>query len=288
MKHLNFRFNSKKKQHGGVFLVVFGALAVIATIGYIGTTIYTSVIGGMQKTTLVVQSSTSLTQAAYTLTTEVSRDSSGNPVALSYTTGTTNPVGGGVIPNNSAAPKTDSFNNAIGYCTGSGSSASSPVFAVISSGSNKVFDTTCAQALAGSSYGDDKIVVRTVSNILQGVGGTVYYGDPVPNITDLGNLAIVRPGQLRLVLADGSLWTNITGVSGQSNWTRVLADGNATSGTYVMPVVNLYDACVASTYNSHGQSYAFEGVSISADRSSIYTCQGGYWQLLAGQGAATY
>lgn len=288
MKNKKNLFISKKKQRGGIFLVVFGALAIIATIGYIGTTVYTSVVGGMQKTTLVVQSSSSLTQAAYTLTTEVGRDASGNPVPLSYTTGTINPVGGGVIPNNSAAPKTDSFSNSIGYCTGSGTSPSSPVFAIISAGTNKAFDTTCNQALAGTSFGDDKVIVRTVSNILQGVGGTVYYGDPVANISDLGNLAAVRPGHIRLVLSEGSLWTNITGLSGLSNWTRVISDGEQPNGNYTLIIANQGDPCTAKTTTVDGQAYATEGIATVADRSTILTCQGGSWQLLAGPGSATY
>jgi hypothetical protein len=218
---------SLKKQKGSALALILGSIVVLGVIGYIGSTIYTSIIGGMQRTNLVVQTSQTITQAMYTLTTETTRNGSGIPVATPFFSAAPSPVGGGQIPASSAAPKSDSFGTVLGYCTNNAAIQSDPVFAVISAGSNKQFDTTCAQALTGVTIGDDKILMRTVANILQGVGGTVYFGDPVSQITTLGGLNPVKAGEFRVVTADGSAWTNKTGTPGQANWSLVGSAGGS-------------------------------------------------------------
>jgi len=154
------------------------------------------------------------------------------------------PTGGGQLPANIGAPLSDAWGTPLGYCSWDNgtinSSAgringdnpgtqSSVVFAIISAGPNKTFETTCAQARVGNVQGDDGIRYVTVAQINQGVGGTIYYGDPVADMTALNNLntATIPAGQTRLVESsntyytwNGSSWVQ---ASGASYWT---ANGN--------------------------------------------------------------
>lgn len=133
------------------------------------------------------------------------------------------------------APRTDAWGTPFGYCvwdngsttvsTGrlAGNSAatntgSDVVFAVISAGPNRVFDTHCA--LIKTNYGtttayvsgDDGVRVVTHAQMIQGVGGTVFYGDPVANMASLPATGNVT-GEMRLAkdtkavyVWDGTTW----------------------------------------------------------------------------------
>lgn len=233
----------KNKQTGGILAIVLSSIVVLGVIAFVASTMYTGLIGGMQKTTLVSSSSTTLLQAAYTLTNETTRNASGIPVATAYLSSTPSPSGGGQIPASSAAPKVDSFGNVIGYCTSNSATLQSdPVFAIISSGSNKVFDTTCSQALSGIAIGDDKVIMKTVANIMQGVGGTIFYGDPVTISANLGTLSPVHVGEMRVALADSSVWINPTGTSGIANWVQVGGISGISS-----PFIHIQDQKAAGT-----------------------------------------
>jgi type II secretory pathway pseudopilin PulG len=262
--------HSFQHQHGGIVGIILVALVVVGILSYLGSTAFSVIVGGNQRINLSTQSSQTLTQAAYTLVTEARYNASGIPVALAYASGDIN--GGGSIPSNSAAPKIDSFGSSIGYCTNNASLQSEPVFAVVSAGRDKTFNTTCAQALLNNFQGDDKVIVKSVANIMQGVGGTVYFGDPVNTVSDLGLLANVKPGQMRTVLSDGSVWTNPTGSVGESSWVKVSIPPSGSA--VVTPIVEEGSAC---NINNDNVTSAEEGIVINVTRTNILTCQNGQW-----------
>src|SRR5450830_514720 len=179
-------------------------------------------------------------QAAMALVTESSDiDGDGfmeSPVML---TGSGGPTGGGLIPLTSSAPKNDSYGGNLGYCawdngstnssvnriTGSTNSPSAPVLAIISAGIDGVFQTTCANIAAGQgAQGDDYVVSYNSTQIQMGVGGTLFFGDPVPTVAALNALspATLKDGQIRVVKATNAMyswnagsasWVSITGGS---------------------------------------------------------------------------
>lgn len=261
-------FKNRKNQQGLTMAILLAAIIILGILAYIGSTVYTSIVNGNQRANLTIMSSQSLQQAAFTLTSETTRNGSGIPVASAFVSGTTVPTNGGIIPNTSAAPKIDAWGTNIGYCVKAASSQSDPVFAVISAGPNKTFNTTCDQAFANNLIGDDKAIIKTVSNILQGVGGTVYYGDPVATQAELGNLAAVTPGQIRVVTSEGTPWINRTGAAGLSNWEMLIANSSSAISIY-----NIGDPCYMLTKNSK----AIEGIGITPDRQKILTCQNNAW-----------
>ena len=225
-------------QRGFSLAWILAAVAALAALAVMGSTVYSTVIGGNQRTSLITTAGQILTQAAYTLNTEVAYNIQGIPVAPPILVASPAPFGGGQVPTTSAAPKRDPWGTALGYCTNAASAQGDPVFAIISAGPDKIFNTPCSQALLGNVSGDDGLRARNVANVKQGVGGTVYFGDPVPTAEDLGNLTLVKVGEMRVVRADASVWINVTGTPGLTGWIRATAYGsggvavigNATAG----------------------------------------------------------
>jgi hypothetical protein len=175
-------------------------------------------------------------QAAYVLATEVTMDTDGYPLPGVPLTGG-GPIGGGFIPSTSAAPKTDGYGIKLGYCAwdngavnnhagylpGTQSMAAITI-AVVSPGADNLFQTTCAQVAAGGlaqAAGDDYVVAYTAGQIISGVQGSSYFGNPVANLAALTaiNPSTLSDGQVRLVQATNTLyvyhaatgWTPING-----------------------------------------------------------------------------
>lgn len=135
--------------------------------------------------------------------------------SYTYPTGVPNPLGlpmgpitftGGQLPL-TMAPRVDSWGTPFGYCawdngspntstgrndgdSGAFNTNSSIAFAIITAGPDKKFDTSCAAikaAVVSNNNGvvvpyavnDDRVRFVTQAQMIQGVGGTVYYGDPV-------------------------------------------------------------------------------------------------------------
>ncbi|MFD2274148.1 hypothetical protein ACFS07_32595 [Undibacterium arcticum] len=102
----------------------------------------------------------------------------------------TGPVGGGIIPLSSAAPKDDSYGVKLGYCswdngstnssvgriTGVVNGYSAPVFAVISAGIDNAFQTSCADIAAGTgAKGDDFLIAYSSTQLQMGTSGTLFF-----------------------------------------------------------------------------------------------------------------
>ena len=142
---------------------------------------------------------------------------------LAAIAGHTPPVGGGFIPVASMAVKSDGYGIPLGYCVWdngtSNSSAnrstgdnpgsnSSLSFVVLSSGQNRTFDTSCADAKVGNFSGDDVYRVVTLGQGNLGIANNQYFGKPVPDLTALMALdtTSTQPGEMRVVLEDSAIY----------------------------------------------------------------------------------
>ncbi|TFW09926.1 hypothetical protein E4K72_03575 [Oxalobacteraceae bacterium OM1] len=251
------------KQCGSVVafvLIGIAAAALLATVAYTG---YFQLARGAADASLVAQARAVVQQAAYRLAVEAADvDGDGYMEAPTMGAGSKVPTAGGVVPASSAAPKTDSWGTALGYCSwdnGAGSrnssagritgdsdsgtspavSANSVVLAVVSAGPNKTFDTTCATARTGAA-GDDVVQRFTHAQIVQGMGGTAYFGDPVTAATLSGiNPGATRDGQLRLQKDTNTLmrWDNAA-----SAWKQVDLGGSFGTIALKNAVINGYFA----------------------------------------------
>lgn len=223
-----------RQQRGFAFLQILAMLGVGAVlVGMLGYGFVSLTKTGATAASKS-QASDSLTQAKNSVVVNAS-DSDNDAVyeaAAMYTSATNCststtvcPTAGGQLPL-TMAPRTDAWGTAFGYCVWDNGSTNSSTgritgdaaatnigpavaFAVLSAGPNRVFDTTCA--LIKTNYGtatpfvsgDDGVRVVTHAQMIQGVGGTVFYGDPVANIASLpttGNMT----GEMRLVKKDNS------------------------------------------------------------------------------------
>lgn len=265
-----------KNQTGAIFPMILGAMFIIGCIATIGTSLYTSMAGGMQKTSNNIKIIQTLNLSADVLMSESTRNSAGYPIVPVFITGSVNPVNGGIIPGVSNAPKNDYLGNYIGYCTQNPTDQTTVVFALISPGPNKTFDTTCSQALSGLMINDDVVVTKTSSAILQAVSGRNNYAEPVTNEADLGNLTTVSKGELRLVLSTVTLWTNVTGVSGMSNWKKALLATPPSTDPMPVLIKDPFTACTPTT--DSGTNSAKEGFAISTDRLFLFVCGPNGWQ----------
>lgn len=200
----------------GLAMIAAGA----AVVGTMAVGAY-SLVSGNAKLQQVTQTNTILDQAAYSLTTESSESGGNMTLACTGCTANMNRV---AIPTASTAPKKDAFGKNLVICTPATypltSNQSGVVFALLSSGPNGVMDTTCSTALTGSKTGDDGIRFKTVMDIRKGVGGTVYFGDPV---ADVGSLPTgMKPGEVRFVIGENKLYQ----YSG-SSWSATTSSSSA-------------------------------------------------------------
>jgi hypothetical protein len=151
------------------------------------------------KVQQAIQTQAILDQAAYSMVTESAE--SGGLMTLNSATGYVAGANLTALPASSTSPKKDGFGKSLVYCTPSAFPATGAptgiVFALLSPGPNGVIDTTCATALTGAKTGDDGLRYKTVNDIRKGVGGTVYYGDPVATAADLPSS--MRDGEVRFV-----------------------------------------------------------------------------------------
>ena len=233
--------NIKHKQSGGIVILLLAGVAVLVLIALLGSTLLTSLMGGGQRSSMNISTGQILSQVAYTLVTETNTSGSipipsvpaawgtGIFPAAAPVIGTANAVG--EITATSKAPKVDAWGSYIGYCTYASAAQGDPVFAVISAGPDRIFQTSCTQAFAGTPQGDDQVRFKTVTNVEQGVGGTIYYKDPVANEAGLSNITQPAVGEVRYVIADQATWTNPSGAAGAAGVTWFPSQGLVTAVT---------------------------------------------------------
>ncbi len=177
-------------------------------------------------------------QAAAILTTVIAStpDTDGDPFpeAPPFVTGS-GPAGGGLVPITNGIPQGDGHGARLGYCAwnngaangasanllaGSTNNMGAPTFAVVSSGLDNIFNRSCAEIFAGTNVtNDDFVVPMSTAQIRQGVGGTVYFSDPVADMAALLALTGAKDGELRLNKENNTLWRWNTSGPAAGTWT---------------------------------------------------------------------
>jgi|GEM_PF-2593930 len=217
------------KCRGSAVLLVLAVVATMSVMAVIGSSLFMTMHTGNQRSSLRIASAQTLDQSAYALTAEDNL-SGGFPIsspALAWSgspsilpsQGIASSVG--LIPSASSAPKKDAWGSNLAYCTYTPAAKIDPVFAIISAGPDRVFQTNCTQAFSNKPQGDDALVTKNVMNIKQGVGGTTYFGQPVANIAALEALPAARIGEARATLDTGSVYVNKTGTPGPGYWSLI-------------------------------------------------------------------
>ena len=257
-------------------IAAIGVASAIAYGVYIGGSSITANQQSKHKTVALMQ------RAAYVLMTEgTDADSDGTKEVVAFGASANAPTGGGAIPTSSVAPKLDGWGNAIGYCpydNGTATAlanhiagdnpgnASSVSFILISPGKSGKFDTTCAQAQAGTPQGDDFVQGYTVGQALKGGSGIPGFGDPVPDAAQLALVPSPATGEIRLVQATGTLmeWTG-------SAWQQVGGATAAAAANFLAPVEYMTDLPPSGNTNgdlrvviAENAIYAWNGAPISA------------------------
>ena len=234
---------NRARQSGSVLTLVLLGLAAVAVLAIIAYGSYYQIARGTQDTANRARASALLTQAAYTLSTE-SSDTDGDGIA-EPPAGTVPLDDGWQIPATSGAPKIDPWGTPFKYCpwdngsvnasagrlTGVNPALQSTIqFALVSAGPDKVFNTSCQQALTGA-LGDDGVRTVSVAQMNQGVGGTYFYGDPVATLAALPSSG-APTGMLRITLDTqvpylwtGTAWLPLTAGA----WLVVVAGDPCTS-----------------------------------------------------------
>lgn len=224
----------------------------------------------------------------------VDLDSDGAPEAPAPRTGVTPiPTGGGQIPLSSKAPKSDGYGVAFGYCAfknGTGadragyirntstSTGSEVSFAIISAGADKSMQTTCAQALAGTTTGDDKVSTYSLADVsLSGVNVSGSGGSSLAVDTQNKQIACVAKGKLYAGSVSGADADGCVAPAGSGGIVTDSQGRLATSCLHISQIVS---------GPSDGE-YLLLGVPHDGGLPSMYptecdfTTQGGKWTLVA-------
>lgn len=190
-----------------------------------------------------VQSNSAVQQAYYALLSELTDSDNDNTQEASAMraslSGYTPPTGGGFVPNGSVAAKIDGYGMPLGYCawdhgtdntstdriSGSTTASNSDIsLAVLSSGVDRAFSTSCADAASGTVNGDDLVTLVTLGQGSYGVATNQHFGKPVATRADLAALdtSNTEAGELRMVLETGKAygWLDLDG-DGTYQWEAV-------------------------------------------------------------------
>ncbi|MEX3983832.1 fibrinogen-like YCDxxxxGGGW domain-containing protein [Paraburkholderia sp. EG287A] len=205
-----FRTKPLRRQAGGALAACLLVLALSTTV--IGVLVGFNV--QQTRSERIRQSREALDKATVKLA-SLTNTTATNPAPATFIAGTGAPTGGGFLPAG-VTPATDAFATPLGYCAGNPTLATDPVYAVISAGPNKLFQTTCAQALAGVRVGDDLVQRVTVSQLYSGFSSISYHGATVQLESQLGSILSPRAGEIRVVSQTGAVYLDPDGTVG--NW----------------------------------------------------------------------
>ncbi|WP_431798066.1 fibrinogen-like YCDxxxxGGGW domain-containing protein (plasmid) [Cupriavidus metallidurans] len=192
------------------------------------------------------------------------------PASLVYPSGPNAPAGGTLVPNGLMTSGKDGWGRYYGFCNYSSSAWSgwtTPLFAVMSSGQDQTFQTSCSDVLAGVRRGDDLVRTTTAADWKASAarGKTDGYRPPLGLLSELNTLAPAGPGEVRLVLETKEVYVNATGVAGAANW-QLLSGAGSSSGRSVKRddrgMRKWSDGTVAAScqaYLQAGAGYAYSG-----------------------------
>lgn len=231
--------------HRGIALAyAMAAIGVLLMLSLAAVSFFFPILRNNDAVTRGTVTTRLVRQAAYALAAESGdSDADGAMEAPAFQASSVGPAGGGALPASTAAPTTDGWNKALGYCAWDNGSTNtstnriagdnpagrnSIVLAVISAGRDHVFQTACSDLKSGSVKGDDIAFWLDQSQVRQVLDGTTYYGDAMPSGSFASlNTALIPDGQVRLQSDTNQLmrWN-----AAQSKWVAI-ASGTAGSGS---------------------------------------------------------
>lgn len=167
----DFRLTSQRRsERGNIFAALFGAVALIGVVGAASTALMRGPLSTVVTVNQRAKADTQMQLAAKLAIMEAAQQSAGGDCdadgyiePLIHRTGTPAPTGGGLIPSSIGATKTDPWGSEYGYCVwnmkdiGTGSCSTDMldgptadadaktaiVLAIISSGPDRTFQTSC-------------------------------------------------------------------------------------------------------------------------------------------------
>jgi len=205
-----FARGSRRRQSGAALLVALMVLGLAASV----VAVMVGYNVQQARSARIAQSREALDKDTVKLA-SLTNTTGTNPAAPAVTAGAGAPAGGGFLPAG-VTPAVDAFATPLGYCVGAPAFATDPVYAVISAGPDKMFQTTCAQALAGVRVGDDLAQRVTVSQFYSGFSAVSYHGATMQLESQLGSILSPRAGEIRAVNQTGAVYLNPDGTVG--NW----------------------------------------------------------------------
>lgn len=280
---------SPRAQQGfiGAGLVV-GLLMAAVIVGVLGTTALT-----ISRSTSAVQTRNTTSQLAqqtlYALAQQVNI-SGGMTAAVPVAGSASHPQdssGGLLVPDGSGGALRDSVGTPFVYCPYDNKNATpangfvkgsapptgaTPVLALIGAGPDRIFQTSCETARttsAAAAGSDDLVRVMNGQQIVQGTGGTKFFGDPVKTVSDLGSILSPSAGELRVVTDTGETFVNPSGTTGSSKWQKISGSGGGGTNLYAN-VSNLPGSCTAGA------------TAMTEDTARFYICNSAKaWQGIA-------
>ncbi|WP_126223426.1 fibrinogen-like YCDxxxxGGGW domain-containing protein [Burkholderia ambifaria] len=239
---MRLRILRGRAQRGSVlpyFLLMMAAVAVASSVALTQISAL-SKLGSDSRANLVTQRvMTTLANSAIGLG---YNENGGRPIlprTLTFVTGGVAPSGGFLLPVGIGPSRsTDAWGTSFGFCDFSRTAWngwSTPVFAILSAGRDKTFQTSCSDVYSGIRRGDDLLTVMTAAEWrAQGAQGkTDAYKPPLTLLSDLNTVVPTVPGEVRLVLETKQLYVNQTGQPGSANW-QLVTGASASNAKFIV------------------------------------------------------
>ncbi|MEX3983830.1 fibrinogen-like YCDxxxxGGGW domain-containing protein [Paraburkholderia sp. EG287A] len=265
----------RHRQRGSVLTYFLFLVAAVAVAGAVALTNITALskMGSDSRGTLLTQRALNvIADSAVALGYAEGTDGRpALPAGLVYVTGTGAPTGGTLLPVGIAPTRsTDAWGRSFGFCNFTGATWSgwnTPMYAILSSGRDRTWQTSCSDVLSGVRRGDDVVTVVSAADwrAQGGVGKTDAYQPPLALLSQLNTVVPKAPGELRLVLETKELYINATGVAGATNW-QLVSGASSTGAKYIaLDSQNMRkwsDGSIATScagYLQGGAGYAYTG-----------------------------
>ena len=205
-------YRNRSKISGNVFFALFGAVALVGVIGSATMSIMKGPVRSMQAVTKQTVAENAMVAAGrlsiMAASDDCDNDFTNEPVEWLAPGSNPHPAGGGLIPNGIGAAKQDPWGNMYGYCVwdhgskindaGCGGTAqrrlaganavgpdsTNTVIAIISSGPDRIFQTTCGAhpAYVTKPAGSDDVVMEYTYGEALGLGLWQPKGDDIAEI----------------------------------------------------------------------------------------------------------
>lgn len=214
----------RDQAHGFAIGVIIAAIAIIGVVATASYTIFGNQLVSMNRVSRE-DLNLNLVRTAARVIASLAEDVDGDAVIElpAWLTGA-GPSGGGVLPADFPGNRADAWGSLLGYCTWDNGATNASVnrltgaatdpdvamiMAIISSGPNKTFETTCADAAANVTNGDDFLMRATTIEAATGLSGgesvwtkhsetMISYGETQPGIVRVG-VGTATPSQAFVV-----------------------------------------------------------------------------------------